>query len=177
MVTRMKFNAAFMLAFVSIVSPAFAVGRAQFDSEAQLMSKKLTWLSASNGGKPIDCGSTTMNRPEGKVAVCAKAAFEGRKPFYISYSGTPFAFFKFAYGMAGDVVGNIYEVEYDSRGQLHLGLRKKSQVFDGNRIRVTTCVKPIRLGSTQEGLLACITPVNDQASQLAAREKSIDTTL
>jgi hypothetical protein len=94
----LKFSAALMLAFVSIVSSAFAVGRAS-DPEDELISKKLTSLSASNGGKPIDCGSTTMNGPEGKLAVCAKAAFEDREPFYISYSGTPFAFFKFAYGM------------------------------------------------------------------------------
>jgi hypothetical protein len=143
----------------------------------QLLGSRLTALSASSGGKPIDCGSTTMNRPEGKVAVCAKAAFEDRKPFYISYSGTPFAFFKFAYGMAGDAVGNIYEVEYDSRGLLHLGLGKRSQVFDGNRIRVTTCVKPIRLGSTQEGLLACITPINEEESKLTTQQKPVETTV
>jgi hypothetical protein len=146
-------------------------------NQDQLLGSRLTSLSASNGGKPIDCGSTTMNKPEGKLADCAKAAFEDRRPFYVSYSGTPFAFLKFAYGVAGDAVGNIYEVQYDSRGLLHLGLGKNSQVFDGNRIRVTTCVKPIRLGSTQEGLLACITPVNEQASQLAARQKSMDTTV
>ncbi len=164
----MKFSAVKTLAFVSIVLSALAVGLAQSDPEDQLISKKLTSLSASNGGKPIDCGNTTMNRPEGKVAVCARAAFEDRKPFYILYSGTPFAFFKFAYGVAADAAGNIYKVEYDSRGLLHLGLGRKSQVFDGNRIRETTCVKPIRLGSTQEGLLACVTPVNEQESQLVA---------
>jgi hypothetical protein len=70
--------------------------------------------------------------------------------FSILYSSSTFGFFKFTYGSAGDAAGNIYEVEYDSRGLLHLGLRKRSQVFDGNRIRVTTCVKPIRLGSTQQ---------------------------
>jgi hypothetical protein len=143
----------------------------------QLLGSRLASLSASSGGKPIDCGSTTMNRPEGKVAVCAKAAFEDRKPFYISYSGTPFAFFKFAYGMAGDAVGNIYEVEYDSRGLLRFGLGKKSQVYDDNRIKVTTCVKPVRLASTQEGLLACIIPVNEQESQLVARQAPIETTV
>jgi hypothetical protein len=173
----MKFRAALTLAFVSIVSSAFAVGRAQSDPADQLISKKLTSLSTSNGGKPIDCGSTTMNRPDSKVAVCAKATFEDRKPFYMLYSGTPFAFFKFDYGMAGDAVGNIYEVEYDSRSLLHLGLGKKSQVFDGNRTRVTICVKPIRLGSTQEGLLACITPVNEQESLLVAGQKPLETTV
>lgn len=172
----MKFSAPLMLAFVGIVSLSFAVVRDQSQPEDQLVSSKLASLSASNGGEPIDCGSTTTNRPEGKVSVCAEAAFEDRKPFYILYSNKLGAF-KFAYGLAGDAVGNIYEVEYDSRGLLHLGLGKKSQVFDDNRIRVTTCVKPIRLGSTQQGLLACITPINEQESQLVARQKPLETTV
>jgi hypothetical protein len=147
---------------------------AQPHPKDQLVSSKLTSLSASNGGKPIDCGSTTMSRPEGKVSVCAKAAFEDRKPFYILYSST-FESFKFAYGLAGDAIGNAYEVEYNYRGLLHLALGKKSQVFDDGRIKVTTCVKPIRLGSTQEGLLGCITLVNEVESQLVARQKPIET--
>jgi hypothetical protein len=172
----MKFIVPLLLAFVGIVSSSFTVVRAQSHSENQLITRKLTSMSASNGGKPIDCGSTTMNRPDGKVLVCAKAAFDDRKPFYILYSST-FESFTFAYGIAGDAVGNIYEVQYDSRGLLHLGLGVKSQVFDSNRVRITTCLKPIRLGSTQEGLLACLTPVNEKESQLVARQKPLETTV
>jgi hypothetical protein len=171
----MKFSAPLMLAFVGIVSLSFTVAD-QSQPEDQLVGRKLASLSASNGGEPIDCGSTTTNRPEGKVSVCAEGAFEDRKPFYILYSNKLGAF-KFAYGLAGDAVGNIYEVEYDSRGLLNLGLGKKSQVFDDNRIRLTTCVKPIRLGSTQQGPLACITPVNEEESQLVGRQKPLETTV
>jgi hypothetical protein len=173
----MKLSTLLILAVVSIVCSSFVVSKAQSDTEEQLISRRLTSLSASNGGEPIDCGSTNMNRPDGKVSICAKAAFEDRKPFYSLYSSNTFGFFKFAYGLAGDAVGNIYEVEYDSRGLLHLGLGKKSQVFDQNRTRVTTCVKPIQLGSTEEGLLTCITPVNEQESQLVAHQKLIETTV
>jgi hypothetical protein len=172
----MRFSTPLMLAFVGSVWLGFAVAGGQSQPEDQLVNSKLTWLSASNGGEPLNCGSTTTLRPEGKVSVCAKAAFQVRKPFYILYShelGTT----KFAYGLAGDAVGNIYEVEYDSRGLLYLGLEKKSRVSDDNRVRVTTCVKPIRLGSTQQGQLACITPVNEQESQLAAQQKPLATTL
>jgi hypothetical protein len=172
----MKFGVPLMLAFVCIVTLSCGGAREQSLPDDQLVSSKLASLSASNGGEPIDCGSTTTNSPESKVSVCGKAAFENRKPFYILYSSVSGAF-KFAYGLAGDALGNLYEVEYDSRGLLHLGLGKKSQVFDDNRISVTTCVKPIRLGSTQQGLLACITPVNEQESQLAARQKPIETTV
>jgi hypothetical protein len=170
----MKFSALLISAVVIVVSSSFVVARAQSDPEDQVISKRLTLLSASNGGKPTDCGSTAMNRPGG--ALCARAAFEERKPFYILYSPRTVGFFKFIYGLAGDTAGNIYEVEYDSRGLLNLGLGKQSQVFDGNRVRVTSCVKPIRLTNTQEGLLACITPVNEQESQLAARQKPMETT-
>jgi hypothetical protein len=172
----MKFSALLILTVVIAVSSSFVVARAQSEPEDQLISKRLTSLSASNGGQPTDCGSTTINRPGG--ALCARAAFEERKPFYILYSSRTFGLFKSIYGLAGDTAGNIYEVEYDSRGLLNLGLGKKSQVFDGNRIRVTTCLKPIRLGSTQEGLLACITPVNEQESQLVAhQQKPLETTV
>ena len=172
----MKFSAPSLLAFVGIVSLSFAVAGDQSQAEQQLVNGKLTSLSAANGGEPVNCGSTTTIRPDGKVSDCATAAFEDRKPFYILYSNMLGAS-KFAYGLAGDALGNIYEVEYDSRGLLYLGLGKNSQVSDDNRIRVTTCVKPIRLGSTQQGLLACITPVNEQKSQLVARQKPLETTV
>ncbi len=173
----MKFSTLLISAVVGIVSASFTKAQTQSDPDEQLISKRLTSLSASNGGKTVDCGSTTMNRPDGKVSLCIRAAFEGLKPFYVLYSGTTFGFFRFAYGLAGDAVGNIYEVEYDSRGLLRFGLGKKSQVYDDNRIRVTTCVKPVRLGSTQEGVLACITPVNEQESQPVARQIPIETTV
>jgi hypothetical protein len=86
-------------------------------------------------------------------------------------------FFRFGYGLAGDAEGNVYEVLYDSRGLLHLSMGKNSQIFDGNRIRVTTCIKPIRLGKTEEGMLACVTPVNEEESRRAAEQRPIDTTV
>jgi hypothetical protein len=172
----MKVSTLLLLAFVNIVSSSFAVARGQSDPDDRLISTRLTSLSASNGGKPTDCGSTAMRNPDGGLAACARAAFEEHKPFYILYSG-PVGFLRFAYGLAGDAVGNIYGVEYDSRGLLNLGLGKKSYTLDQNRIRVTACVKPIRLGSTPEGLLACITPVNEQESQRAARQKPLETTV
>ena len=110
MLNQMKFSAPLILVFVSIVSLSFAVARSQSQPEDQLISSKLTSLSASNGGEPIDCGSTTTNRPEGKVSVCAKAAFEGRKPFYVFYSDHDDGPSHIAYGLAGDAVGNVYEV-------------------------------------------------------------------
>jgi len=162
--------------------PSSTLTSAQIDPEDQLVTEKLASLSSSNGGQTIDCGSTSMYKPEEKVSLCAKTAFDDRKPFLALFSGPisgPVGFFHShsAYGLAGDRDGNVYEVLYDSSGLLNLGLGKKSQAFAENRIRVTTCVKPVRLGRTETGMLACVIPVNEQESQLAARQKPIATTV
>lgn len=173
---RMRLAPPLILASCLIFLLPLAFVKAQSDPADQFIGSRLTSLSASNGGNPTDCGSTTLGRPDARITACAKAAFKDRKPFHILYYSA-FGFFKSAYGLAGDANGNVYEVEYDSRGLLNLGLGKRSQVFDGNRVRVTTCMKPVRLGNTQEGLVACITPVNEEESKLAAQQKPIETTV
>lgn len=172
----MKISAPLILALVSALPWSLAVEGAQSDEEDQLIASRLTSLSASNGGEPTDCGSTTMNRPDAKVTACAKAAFDAHNPFRVWYS-SGVGFFKSGYGLARDAHGDVYQVEYDSRALLNLGVRKGSRVFDGNRTRVTTCLKPVSLANTQGGLLACVTPVNEQQSKLAAQQKPIDTTV
>ena len=170
-----------VLLLLSIALPFSMLESPQIDPEDQLISEKLASLSSSNSGQTIDCESTSMNKPEDKVSLCAKRAFDDHKPFLVLYSGPVSApgFFHYhsAYGLAGDGGGNIYEVRYDSRGLLNLGVGRKSQVFAENRIRVTTCIKPVRLGRTETGMLACVIPVNEQESQLAARQKPIATTV
>lgn len=172
----MRLNAPRILLSCLIFLSTRGFVKAQSDSADQFIGSRLTSLSASDGGNPTDCGSTTLNRPDAKITACAKAAFQDRKPFHILYYSA-FGFFKSAYGLAGDANGNVYEVEYDSRGLLNLGLGQGSKVYDSNRVRVTTCMKPVRLGNTQEGLLACITPVNEEESKLAAQQKPIETTV
>src|SRR5215469_14281441 len=86
----------------------------QFDA----IDVELKELSSPTSGQTVDCGSTTIRAPEGKVSRCANAAFEGKKPFHVAYSG-PVGFFYYAYGLAGDIDGNVFEVLYDSRGLLH----------------------------------------------------------
>jgi len=175
-VTRMKHRPSLIFVFVSMMFVSSAVASPQTDSGDRLIDERLRSLSSPEGGQIVDCGSTTMNKPGNKASLCARAALGDGKPFHLLYSG-PTGFFHSAYGLAGDAVGNVYTVQYDSRGLLHLGSEKRSQVFDGNRIRVTPCIKPIRLGSTEEGMLACITPVNEQESQAATRQKPIEATV
>jgi len=178
----MKAGFSWVLVLLGVALLSSTRASVQIDSEDQLISEKLASLSSSNSGQTIDCGSTSMYKPDGKASLCAKTAFDERKPFLVLFSGPvsgPVGFFHShsAYGLAGDGDGNIYEVLYDSRGLLNLGLGKTSQVFAENRIRVTTCIKPVRLGRTETGMLACVIPVNEQESQLAARQKPIATTV
>jgi hypothetical protein len=174
----------FSLALLLLSIALLSVSRvsAQIDPEDQLINEKLVSLSSSNRGQTVDCSSTSMYKPDDKVSLCAKTAFEHQKPFRVLYSGPisgPVGIFHShsAYGLAGDGDGNTYEVLYDSKGLLNLGMGKKSQVFAENRVRVTACVKPVRLGETETGMLACLTPVNYKESQLAARQKPIATTV
>lgn len=148
----------------------------QSNNDDRLLEESLNAQSSPNSGQTIDCGSTAMSKPEPKVALCASSAFRDQKPFHALYANFG-GFFHFGYGLAGDSQGNIYQVLYDSRGLLHLSMGKNSQVFDGNRIRVTTCIKPIRLAKTEEGVLACVTPVNEQESRRVAQQKSTETTV
>lgn len=173
----MKPSPSLTLVFLSIVFLSSAVANTQTDSADQAINERLTALSSPNGGRTIDCGTTTMDKPDDKVSHCVWTAFGDKKPFRALYSRPFFGLFHSAYGLAGDAEGNIYEVLYDSRGLLNLSLGKKSQVFDDNRIRVTTCIKPIRLGRTVEGILACITPVNEHESQQTAQQNPINSTV
>jgi len=95
----MKINALF-IALVSILLSSFAVVWAQSDPGDQLIGSRLASLSASSGGKPTDCGTTPLNRPDANVTTCAQTSFENHKPFHILYEST-LGLFK--YGLAGDI--------------------------------------------------------------------------
>ncbi len=146
------------------------------DPTNRLINDRLKSLSSSKQGPAIDCGKTVLNKPASEVSDCAKTAFENGKPFYVRYS-RPGQISYFSYGLAGDGVGNLFEVDYDLRGLLNFGLSKNAQVFDGNQIRVTACLKPVVLGKTEDGIPACIQPINEMESAKAAQQTPIDTTL
>ncbi|MGH9736414.1 MAG: hypothetical protein ACRD8A_17730 [Candidatus Acidiferrales bacterium] len=171
----MKHTCGIVLILVSAALLSCTRATSQTESGDQLIAEKLVALGSSAGGQLLDCGITY--KPNSKASDCAETAFRDGKPFHVLYLGPARASFHFAYGLAGDKNGSIYEVLYDSRGLLYLGMPKNSQVSDDNRIRVTRCVKPVRLGRTEDGMMACIIPVDEQASRLAAQEKPIDTTV
>jgi hypothetical protein len=51
------------------------------------------------------------------------------------------------------------------------------RLMDDNHTRVTDCIKPIRLEATEQGWLTCVTPINEQASAIAASQQPINTTV
>lgn len=124
----------------------------------------------------MNCGETAMNNADDRVSNCARSAFESRKPFYARYFLAGMSRY-ISYGLAGDGTGKVFEVVYDMRGLLNFGLGNNERVLDGNHIRVTDCIKPITLGNTEEGMVACITPVDEEASASASQQKPIATTV
>ena len=89
---------------------------------------------------------------------------------------TDFGAFTYAYGIAGDAGGKVAEATYDSRGFPGVPPNRRTLLLDGNKVRLTHCVEPISLGVDADGLVGCITPVNEAAS-VASQTKPIDTTI
>ena len=138
-------------------------------------SLRLGALSKQQGGSPTDCGKTSIKAPDAHVAECVQAAFRRHSPFTAQYT-TAFGSFIYAYGVTGDAGGKIAEATYDSRGFPSVPPNKRTRLLDGNRVRLTTCVEPIALGIDPNGLVSCITPVNEVASA-KTQTKPIETTI
>jgi hypothetical protein len=56
-------------------------------------------------------------------------------------------------------------------------LNHHTQLMDDNHNRVAGCIKPISLNTSQRGLLRCVTPINQEQSDIAAHQKAVDTTI
>ena len=146
------------------------------DPTNQLIENTLKQLSSTGHVQAINCGATDMSRPGADVSECAQAAFRTRKPFYIRYFAAGLIRYS-SYGLAENAEGNVFEVAYERRGLAAVGLGKNERLLDDNHIRVTECVKPVTLGKTEEGVLGCVVPINENASAAAAQAKIIATTV
>lgn len=147
------------------------------DAPDRVFTDRLKTMSAQRGGHAIDCGITSANRPENSVAACGQKAFEQRQPFVLAYETIFGDTLSFAYGLAGDASGDVFAVSYQGLGYPPVALNRHMQVMDDNHTRVTECIKPVILAKAQRGLLGCTTPVNQEESEIAAREKPLDTTV
>jgi len=148
-------------------------------SDSDPMKERLVSISSAHGGSPIDCGRTSISKPDSHLSECGQTAFQNHKPFFVQYYlYASVRAFTYGYGLGGDAQGNVSWIDYDSRGFPAVAPTRRTQLLDEGRTRVTPCIRPLTLQSTEEGLLVCVTPVNDAASAIAAADqKPIETTV
>ncbi len=125
----------------------------------------------------MDCGSTSTSHPDDSVSACGEKALQERRPFFLGYYSRNGDVVDFAYGVAGDAAGNVFAVIFEPPGFPGVAPDRHTQVLDDNQTRVTECTKPVAFTRTKQGMLACIPPVNEEESAIAARQKPIDTTV
>ncbi len=138
---------------------------------------RLKVLATKHGGAFVDCGKTSFNAVKKSVAECAKAALQNRKPFAAEYITDWGGGLSAGYAVLGDADGNVASATYDSRGFPDVRPTTRTELFDGDRVRLTTCIPPVQLGETDNGVIICIAPVNEKASADAAQQKIVDTTV
>jgi hypothetical protein len=137
--------------------------------------ERLKTIASQAGGRVIECGIESANQNEtAEVGACGPRAFQDHNPFFLGHET---AFRGFAYGLAGDAAGNVFQVIYDSRGYPPVAPNGRMRLMDDNHTRVTECVKPVTLEKDREGLLTCVAPVNGEKSELAAHQSPINTTV
>ncbi len=142
-----------------------------------LLTERLRLISSTPGGAPpVDCGTASMSKANPRVAECGQAALQDRKPFFAQYRND-IAQFTYAYGVASDANGNVSWMVYSSREFPSVPPTPRTQLLDENHTRLTPCIRPVNLGTTEEGMLACVTPVNQEASRNALGQRPIATSV
>lgn len=144
--------------------------------EESALSVRLGAFSKQQGGSTIDCGKTSSRAPDVKVAECVQGAFTRHSPFTAQYTIADSGAFTYAFGITGDAAGNVAEATYDSGGFPDIRPKKRTQLFDRNKVRLTSCVEPVALRMDADGLIGCITPVNEAAS-VTTQTKPIDASI
>jgi hypothetical protein len=140
--------------------------------------ERLQALSTRGGSQVVNCGFTGVNHPENSVAACGQSAFGQHRPFLLGYEySADGETVQSGYGLAGDATGNVFAVNYHSRGFPPVALNRHMQLMDGNHSRITECIKPTTLNTTPRGLLACVASIDQEQSDMAARQKPVDTTV
>lgn len=131
---------------------------------------RLKALALKRGGRFVDCGRTSGNADDKSTAECAKAAFQSWMPFaaeYITHWGGNVIS---GYAVLGDADGNLTVATYDSRGFPDVRPTPRTDLLDGNRVRLAPCIAPITLSATEDGVIECMVPLNEKASACRTTE-------
>jgi hypothetical protein len=134
--------------------PAMATGLYSQWREAAPIRNRLKVLA---GGNAVNCGTLNPWTAPKPSSICVLKSFENRKPFFALYDTQEVSIdSRFIDGLAGDNLGNLYDVEFSSKGWSTQGLTGQSQLTDGGHILVEPCPKPITLTPSIYKGITCI---------------------
>jgi hypothetical protein len=111
-------------------------------------------LATFAGTQAVNCGRVKPGQDPGTSSDCALAAFQHRKPFYVSYDD---AWRWASSGFAGNSEGDIHFVEYKVIKFLEF-VHNVVELADDNHIIFGACPKPVTLTRTESGQLTCVKP-------------------
>ncbi len=115
-------------------------------------------LAMFAGTQAVNCGRVKPGQDPGTSSGCALAAFQNRKPFYVSYDD---AWRWASSGLAGNSEGDIHFVEYKVT-RFSEFVRDFVELADDNHIIFGACPKPVTLTRTESGQLTCVKPIGTQ---------------
>jgi hypothetical protein len=134
--------------------PAMATGLYSQWREAAPIRNRLKVLA---GGNAVNCGTLNPWTDPKPSSDCVLKSFENRKPFLALYDTQEVSIdSRFIDGLAGDNLGNLYDVEFSSMGWSAQVLTGQSQLTDGGYILVEPCPKPITLTRSIYKGMTCI---------------------
>jgi hypothetical protein len=112
-------------------------------------------LAMFAGTQAVNCGRVRPGQDPGSSSDCALAAFQHRKPFYVTYDD---AWRWASSGFAGNAEGDIHFVEY-SVTKFPEFVHRVVELVDDNHIIFGACPKPVTLTKTESGRLTCVKPI------------------
>src|ERR1700730_11374107 len=118
------------------------------------------------GSGAINCGHIKPQSDPKPASDCVLNSFANHKPFYVIYDTQEFGIDShFIDGLAGDKSGNLYDVEFNSRGWWSEGLPTGAHLLDRKHIFVEACQKPVALSKSIYQGLTCIPRLTDRPLQ------------
>jgi hypothetical protein len=122
-------------------------------------------LAVLAGQGATDCGHVRPRTDRKPSSECVLKSFENHRAFYVLYDTQEFHIDSHIIGgLVGDKSGNLYDVEFSSRGWSTEGLSSGTQLLDGGHIFVEPCSKPITLSKSFDKGLTCIPRMMDRPS-------------
>lgn len=136
------------------VLPLMATGLYSEWRQAAPIRNRLEVLA---GRSAVDCGTVKPWTDPKSSSNCVLKSFENRKLFFALYDTQEISIdSRFIDGLAGDSLGNLYDVEFSSMGWSTEGLTMGSQLTDEGHILVEPCPKPVILKPSIYKGMTCI---------------------